>query len=71
MNGYAKHHDKTELNVLEYLMYQTGNIIRLLITLKQAEPTPDNWVKPMGSGTNWGQNGVKAGFVELQNDAKS
>lgn len=42
MNGYAKHHDKTELNVLEYLMYQTGNIIRLLITLKQAEPTPDN-----------------------------
>lgn len=38
----AKHHDKTELNVLEYLMYQTGNIIRLLITLKQAEPTPDN-----------------------------
>lgn len=42
MNGYAKHHDKTELNVLEYLMYQTGNIIRLLITLKQAEPAPDN-----------------------------
>ena len=42
MNSYAKHHDKTELNVLEYLMYQTGNIIRLLITLKQAEPTPDN-----------------------------
>jgi hypothetical protein len=25
----------------------------------------------MGSGTNWGQNGVKAGFAELQNDAKS
>ena len=44
MNGYAKHHDKTELNVLEYLMYQTGNIIRLLITLKQAEPAPDIWV---------------------------
>ena len=42
MNGYAQHHDKTELNVLEYLMYQTGNIIRLLITLKQAESTPDN-----------------------------
>ena len=21
--------------------------------------------------TNWGQNGVKASFVELQNDAKS
>ena len=42
MNGYAKHHDKTELNVLEYLMYQTGNIIRLMITLKQAEPAPEN-----------------------------
>ena len=37
MNGYAKHQDATSLNVLEYLMYQTGNIIRLLITLKQAE----------------------------------
>lgn len=35
MNGYAKHHDKSSLNVLEYVMYQTGNIIRLLITLKQ------------------------------------
>lgn len=34
MNGYAKHQDATSLNVLEYLMYQTGNIIRLLITLK-------------------------------------
>ena len=37
MNNYAKHHDKTGLNVLEYIMYQTGNIIRLIITLKQAE----------------------------------
>lgn len=37
MNAYAKHHDKTGLNVLEYIMYQTGNIIRLLITLKQEE----------------------------------
>lgn len=37
INNNAKHHDKTELNVLEYLMYQTGNIIRLLITLKQEE----------------------------------
>ena len=37
MNGYAKHQDATSLNVLEYLMYQTGNIIRLLITLKQEE----------------------------------
>lgn len=37
INGYAKHHDKTGLNVLEYLMYQTGNIIRLLITLREFE----------------------------------
>ena len=37
MNAYAKHHDKTGLNILEYLMYQTGNIIRLLITLKNSE----------------------------------
>ena len=37
MNAYAKHKDATNLNVLEYLMYQTGNIIRLLITLKQKE----------------------------------
>lgn len=35
INGYAKHHDKTGLNVLEYVMYQTGNIIRLLLTLNQ------------------------------------
>lgn len=33
INNYAKHHDKTSENVLEYIMYQTGNIIRLLITL--------------------------------------
>lgn len=37
MNAYAKHHDKTEPKVLEYLMYQTGNIMRLLITLKAEE----------------------------------
>lgn len=37
MNGYAKHHDKTELKVLEYLMYQTGNIMRLLITIRSEE----------------------------------
>lgn len=37
MNGYAKHHNKTGKNVLEYLLYQTGNIMRLLITLKQNE----------------------------------
>lgn len=42
MNGYAKHQDRTSKNVLEYLMYQTGNIIRLLITLKQeAEANAD------------------------------
>ena len=37
MNAYAKHHDKTEPKVLEYLLYQTGNIIRLLITIKHTE----------------------------------
>lgn len=37
MNNYAKHTDKAKINVLEYLMYQTGNIIRLVITLKQEE----------------------------------
>lgn len=38
-NNYAKHHDKTSMNALEYLLYQTGNIIRLLITLKNGEKT--------------------------------
>lgn len=37
MNNYAKHTDKAKINVLEYLMYQTGNIIRLVIMLKQGE----------------------------------
>ena len=37
MNGYAKHHDKTNKNILEYIMYQTGNLIRLLITLKDED----------------------------------
>lgn len=37
MNSNVKHHDKATRNVLEYIMYQTGNIIRLLITLKQEE----------------------------------
>lgn len=37
MNKYAKHGPKAKINVLEYLMYQTGNIIRLVITLKQGE----------------------------------
>lgn len=35
-NNYAKHHDKTSTNVLEYIMYETGNIIRLLITLNNS-----------------------------------
>lgn len=33
MNDYAKHQDRTSKDVLEYIMYQTGNIIRLIITL--------------------------------------
>ena len=37
MNGYAKHHNKTSKNLLEYIMYQTGNIMRLMITLKNEE----------------------------------
>lgn len=39
INNYAKHKDATSDKVLEYIMYQTGNIIRLLITLRQEEPT--------------------------------
>ncbi len=42
MNAYAKHHDKTEMKVLEYLMYQTGNIMRLLITLRRSEAVEKN-----------------------------
>lgn len=37
MNKYAKHHDRTSRKVLEYIMYETGNVMRLLITLKQEE----------------------------------
>lgn len=33
MNSYAKHHDNTEREYLEFLMYQTGNIIRFVISL--------------------------------------
>lgn len=33
-NNYAKHHDKTSKCVLEYIMYQTGNLMRLMLTLK-------------------------------------
>lgn len=36
INSYAKHRDETSDTVLEYIMYQTGNIIRLLMTLKGA-----------------------------------
>lgn len=37
INGYAKHHSKTNKNLLEYILYQTGNIVRLMITLKKEE----------------------------------
>lgn len=33
-NNNAKHQHKVSTKVLEYIMYQTGNIIRLLVTLK-------------------------------------
>ena len=36
MNHCAKHHDKTSKLILEYLVYQTGNIMRLLINLKNS-----------------------------------
>lgn len=42
MNNYAKHRDATSDKVLEYIMYQTGNIIRLLIILQQEETTDAN-----------------------------
>ena len=34
-NSYAKHHDRTSGKLLEFLMYQTGNIIRLIITISK------------------------------------
>ena len=37
MNNYAKHKDGTAKIALEYIMYQTGSLIRFLITLKQEE----------------------------------
>ena len=37
MNHNAKHNDSTNHSLLEYLMYQTGNVIRLLITIKKQE----------------------------------
>lgn len=42
MNSYAKHHDGTSRKVLEYIMYETGNVMRLLITLKQEEASDVN-----------------------------
>lgn len=36
-NNYAKHHDKSSLKVLEFIMYQTGNLIRLPITLSRED----------------------------------
>ena len=42
MNSYAKHHDGTSRKVLEYIMYETGNVMRLLITLKQEEDSDAN-----------------------------
>jgi hypothetical protein len=36
-NNFAKHKDSANKIVLEYILYQTGNIIRLLITLGQEE----------------------------------
>lgn len=35
MNDNAKHHDKVGINVLEFIMYQTGNIMRLMITISK------------------------------------
>lgn len=37
MNNYAKHGNGTSKIALEYIMYQTGSLIRFLITLKQEE----------------------------------
>lgn len=37
INNYAKHHDRTSNLVLEYIMYQTGNIMRLLIKISGEE----------------------------------
>lgn len=39
INHHAKHHDSTDEKALEYIMYETGNIMRLLLTLKQQEIT--------------------------------
>ena len=33
----AKHHDKTDKNIVEFLLYQTGVFMRLLLTLRKKE----------------------------------
>ena len=40
MGSYAKHRDATSDKVLEYLLYETGNIIRLLIMLDKYPDAP-------------------------------
>jgi hypothetical protein len=37
INNNAKHHDRTKKKMLEFIMYQTGNLIRLLITVSKSE----------------------------------
>ncbi len=37
MNNYAKHTNKAKVNVLEFIMYQTGLTIRTIITLGKEE----------------------------------
>lgn len=37
INSNAKHHDRTSQQILEYIMYQTGNIMRLLIKLDEED----------------------------------
>ena len=41
MNDNAKHDDRVKLNVLEYILYQTGNVMRLLLTLRCDEETSE------------------------------
>lgn len=36
-DAYAKHHDKIEPKLLEFLLYQTGLLIRMVLSVKQAE----------------------------------
>ena len=36
-NNHAKHRDSTPAKALEYVMYETGNIIRLLISLEEGK----------------------------------